>query len=175
MTAIHPTGRREDRDNQPHVVFERTFRAPIEDVWAAVTEPDRLQHWIGTWSGDLESGQVEFRMTAEGEDAPAEPFTIHACEAPRLLDLSTEMPAEEGRPVTFHLVLRLGHSDGVTTLEFAQSVPIAGMAESMGPGWDYYLDRLVVAQTGGQVDAISFDDYYPADAEHYRAVFGSDD
>ena len=26
-----------------------TFRAPIEDVWAAVTEPERLARWIGTW------------------------------------------------------------------------------------------------------------------------------
>ena len=32
-------GRRDDRGGAPHVVIERTFRAPVSDVWAAVTEP----------------------------------------------------------------------------------------------------------------------------------------
>ena len=47
-----PTGRREDRDGTTYVVFERTFRAPIADVWAAVTESDRLGRWIGIWGED---------------------------------------------------------------------------------------------------------------------------
>ena len=50
------TGHREDRDGTPYVVFERTFAAPIADVWAAVTESDRLVRWIGRWTGDPASG-----------------------------------------------------------------------------------------------------------------------
>ena len=54
MTTTHqprPTGRREERRRgRPSLVFERTFRAPIEDVWAAVTESDRLARWIGEWT-----------------------------------------------------------------------------------------------------------------------------
>jgi len=46
------------------------------------------------------------------------------------------------------------------------------LAESVGPGWDYYLDRLVAAETGGDLTAIDFDDYYPAFAAHYRAELG---
>ena len=42
-----PTGRIEQRDGQHVLVQTREFRAPIEDVWAAVTEPDRLARWIG--------------------------------------------------------------------------------------------------------------------------------
>ena len=30
------------------LVVSRTFRAPIEDVWASVTEPDRTARWFGT-------------------------------------------------------------------------------------------------------------------------------
>jgi len=66
------TGRRDDRDGTAYVVFERTFAAPIEDVWAAVTDPERLVRWIGTWSGDPSSGEIAFWMTAEGEDVPEE-------------------------------------------------------------------------------------------------------
>ena len=47
---------------------------------------------------------------------------------------------------------------------------LALMAESVGPGWEFYLDRLVAAETGGDVAAIDFErDYYPAMVEHYRA------
>ncbi len=63
-----PTGRRDRHGDRDYLVLERTFAAPVEDVWAAVTEPERLQRWIGTWTGDPASGQVTFRMTAEGED-----------------------------------------------------------------------------------------------------------
>ena len=47
------TGRREvARRDDATSSSTRTFRAPIEYVWAAVTEPARLARWIGTWTGD---------------------------------------------------------------------------------------------------------------------------
>ena len=46
------------------------------------------------------------------------------------------------------------------------------MAAGVGPGWEYYLDRLVAAETGGDVAAIDFDDYHPAQSDYYRALFG---
>ena len=56
--SVQPTGRLEKRDGTDHLVLERTFEAPIEDVWAAVTEPSRLERWIGTYSGDPATGAV---------------------------------------------------------------------------------------------------------------------
>ncbi len=44
------------------------------------------------------------------------------------------------------MVLDLAEVDGVTTLTFGQSLPDPAWAESVGPGWDYYLDRLVAAE-----------------------------
>src|SRR5688572_19992801 len=40
-TTPAATGRKAVHDGQTYVAFERTFRAPIEDVWAAVTDSDR--------------------------------------------------------------------------------------------------------------------------------------
>ena len=58
----------EKRDDHHVLVQTRTFRAPVEDVWAAVTEPERLARWIGTWTGDPASGSVDFRMLFEGDE-----------------------------------------------------------------------------------------------------------
>ena len=124
-------GRREDRDGLPHVVIERTFRAPVTDVWAAVTEPARLERWIGTWAGDPASGTVQFRMTAEGEDIAAEPMTVHECDPPRRLVLSWMSGATGGR---WHVELDLVEADGVTTLTFAQRVPTPQPGATSAPG-----------------------------------------
>jgi len=163
-----PTARRDTRDGRDHVVYDRTFAAPIEAVWAAVTEPERLERWIGTWTGDPASGSVVFRMTAEGEDVGPENFTIDECDPPRRLALTSPAPGEEA---DWHLVLELSKEGGTTTLTFSQSVPSAEWASSVGPGWEYYLDRLVAAEGGTEVGAIDFDDYYPAQSEHFRRLF----
>ena len=166
------TGRRQLRDGSPYVVMTRDLRAPVEDVWAAVTEPERLARWIGTWTGDPASGMVQFQMLYEGDGVPPEEFHIDECDEPRRLAITT-VSSYEDQVVTWQLELDLVEVDGVTTLTFAQSVPDPAMAHGVGPGWDYYLDRLVAAETGGDPSAIEFDDYYPALADHYKAEFGS--
>jgi len=67
-------------------------------------------------------------------------------------------------------VLSLAESDGLTTLTFSQSVPNAELAAGVGPGWEYYLDRLVAAEAGGDVGVVVWDDY-TGQSEHYRAMF----
>lgn len=165
MTAI-PTGRRSQRGGMDTVEFTRTFRAPIDDVWSAVTEPDRMVRWIGTWTGDPESGHVMFEMTAEGEDVAPGRYDIIACEPPRAYEVTST--DDFG---TWHLRVDLTESAGVTTLVLTQVVHDVTMIENTGPGWDFYLDRLVAAETGGDVATIDFDaDYYPAQREHYVAI-----
>lgn len=171
MSTPSPTGRREERAGRQFVVMERHFDAPIDAVWAAITEPERLARWIGTWTGDPQTGSVDFRMLYEGEGAMVEVFTIDACEPPTRLELTSTAPFDGEAPVEWHLVLDLAETAGVTTLTFAQSVPDPVMAESVGPGWEYYLDRLVAAETGGDAATIDFDDYYPSQSGHYRSEF----
>ena len=168
MTLTTPTGRRELREGTPYLVLERTFRAPIDDVWAAVTEPARLERWIGTWTGDPSSGSVAFRMTAESPDAAEELFRILACEPPRRLVTESTEP---GSDTVWRLELDLIERDGVTTLVFAQRADDAVPVDSVGPGWEYYLDRLVVAHGGGDAATVEWDDYYPSLAEPYAEAF----
>ena len=171
MSTPTPTGRREERAGRQFLVMERRFEAPIDAVWAAITEPERLARWIGTWTGDPASGAVDFRMLFEGEGAAIEVFTIDACRPPTRLELTSTAPFDGVTPVEWHLELDLVERGGVTTLTFAQSVPEPTMAESVGPGWEYYLDRLVAAEVVGDPAAIDFDDYYPSQSGHYRSAF----
>jgi hypothetical protein len=69
----------------------------------------------------------------------------------------------------WQLELDLVEAGGITTLTFTQPDIDPAVADSVGPGWEYYLDRLVAVETGSDVAAVDFDrDYYPAMAEHYR-------
>lgn len=157
-----PTGRVERRDGEHVLVQTRTFRAPIEDVWAAVTEPERLARWVGTWTGDPATGTVSFAMTFEGQEEGDE-MRIRVCEPPHRLHVSTRVGEEWWR-----LELDLTHADGVTTLTFSQPGIAPEQVGDVAPGWDYYLDRLVDAETGADPALRSWDDY-AATGDHYVA------
>jgi uncharacterized protein YndB with AHSA1/START domain len=161
-----PTGKIEVLEGRHVLVQTRQLRASMEDVWAAVTEPDRLARWIGTWEGDPESGSVQFRMLFEG-DHPAETMTIRACEPPRRLHVTSVVGDE-----VWLLDIDLTHADGITTLTLAQPGVTAEQVAGVGPGWDYYLDRLVDVETGADPALRDFErDYYPVTSSHYTAQF----
>ncbi|MCY4727069.1 SRPBCC family protein [Nocardioides sp. STR2] len=173
------TGHREERDGRILLVIERRLRAPVDDVWAACTEPSRMERWIGTWSGDPASGSVSFRMTAEGDDVPAEEMDVLACEPPHRFAVRSREPqpfSEDGSGDTalWEMELELTEADGVTSLRFVQVLAPGAtgieMAASVGPGWDYYLDRLVAAVVGTDVAAVDWEDY-AAGSSHYRERF----
>lgn len=169
MSTPPADGRRETHEVRDSVVLDRTFRAPIDDVWAAITESDRLARWIGSWTGDPASGAVEFRMLFEGDEVAPETFTIHQCEPPRRLVVSSQVSGESR---VWHLALRLAEADGVTTLTCSYSVPEAADVGGAGPGWQYYLDKMVAAETGDDPAAIDFDDCHPRLEAAYVAMFG---
>ncbi|MFV0459885.1 MAG: SRPBCC domain-containing protein [Actinomycetales bacterium] len=165
LTAV-----RENRSGTWYLVWQRSFRASIGEVWAAVTEPQRLQRWIGTWTGDPASGQVLFTMTAEGEDVPPEIHRICECEPPRRLVVETA-----SGPDAWRLELDLVEFDGVTTLTFAQPIDDPELAGQVGPGWEYYLDRLVAAESGADdvalaVAGVVWEFYYPRLSGSFSAL-----
>lgn len=150
-----PTGRA--------VVIERTFKAPIEDVWASITEAERLERWIGHWAGEPGVGNVvRFTMSAE-EGAEPEEVAILACEPPHIFE--ADLTQGDG---AWHVAVRLEESDGVTTLLFSQSIAAGEESQGMGPGWEYYLDRLVADRADAPMP--EWADYYPHQQPHYEAA-----
>ena len=153
-----PTGRLSGHD----LVLTRTFRAPLDDVWASLTEPERTARWYGPWTGDAAPGNtIKVQMIHE-EGEPWMDMTIDACEPPRRLGLSS---------VTDHgswlLEMELTERAGVTELRFTQHLTGTEGVGELGPGWEFYLDALVNSREGRP--APSFDDYYPSMKEHFDA------
>lgn len=175
--TIAATGRREIRDGRPCLVLTRRFAAPVDAVWEAVTDPHRMERWIGTWTGDPASGEISFRMTAEGEDVPAEVHVIEECDPPHRFVVRTKDPAPSEPDGTGSMVWRMSVDVHPTAegaeLTFVQDLvgADAAVAESIGPGWEYYLDRLAAFCADADVTAIDFDDYYPSQCARYRQLF----
>ncbi len=159
--SIDATGHIARTDSGHDIVIERTFRAPIGDVWRSIVEPERMNRWIGTWSGEAGPGKrVTFIMTAEDSAEPEE-VLIHECEAPRLLDVEAHQGEDSWR-----MRVELSEADDVTTLVFRPAVDLAEDISSYGVGWEYYLDRLVAVHE--DTPFASWDDYYPAQLDHWR-------
>lgn len=160
MTATTPLGEVLRDADGVSLRFRRSFATDVDDLWSAITDPDRCTRWLGTWSGDPASGTVDFTMTAEDGAGP-EPVTIETCEPPRRLAL-TFTTADGPWPLEVTLTER----DGSTELVFIHHLVEPYDASSVGPGWQYYLDRLEATLTGDPLSQ-DFADYHPALADSY--------
>jgi uncharacterized protein YndB with AHSA1/START domain len=133
LTAVHRdvVERETGGEKGIGVVLRREYDAPIEDVWDAVTDPDRLRRWFLPVSGDLRvGGTFQLEGNAGGE--------VLRCEPPRLLRVSWGGPTS-----LVDLRLSAGAAGG-TSVELEHTVPldIAGSGAGglyVGPGWDLTL------------------------------------
>jgi uncharacterized protein YndB with AHSA1/START domain len=157
---VHPTPFGAD------LVITRSFRASLEDVWESVTNSESTARWIGPWRGEAGPGKtIQLQMSFE-EGAPSSNVHIVACEPPHRLELA--MKDEVG---DWRLELQLTAAGDTTELEFVQHLTDPKLAGDTGPGWEYYLDRLVAARN--RTELPSFDDYYPAQRAYYLAAAGA--
>lgn len=122
-------------------VSTRTFDTTVEDLWDAITKPERIARWFGTVQGQLErGGRFQIVGNAEG--------TIERCDAPEALDLTWEF----GGTMSWVRV-RVGSEGGrarLTIEHFSHPVeegPGAEFFATYGPaaggvGWDLGLEGL---------------------------------
>lgn len=159
MSATSARGRVVRDDDGARLELVGAYAHPVGEVWAALTEPDRLARWIGTVTGDPATGAVELVMTEEG--AAGERVAVVACEPPHRLVV--DMGSPDG-PWRLSLVLTARGSATELVLEQRLAEPYD--ATGIGPGWQYYLDRL-----GDALDhrppTTAWADYHPALAAAY--------
>ncbi len=160
MTVTTPLGQVLRDGGGMRLECVRAYDDPIDRVWSALTEPDRVARWFGTWTGDPSTGTIELLM-AEDESSTPQTVTILQCQPPTRL--SVDLPSPDG---SWRLSVSLRAQDGETTLLFTQRLAEPYDASSIGPGWHYYLDRLGAVVAGVTVPD-RWDDYYPSLQDAY--------
>jgi uncharacterized protein YndB with AHSA1/START domain len=119
------------------LVIRRHYKADREDVWDAITTPERLVRWFLPISGDLRvGGRYQLEGNAGGE--------IVRCDRPAEIGLTWEM----GGGVT-EVVVRLEEEGESTILTLSHS-PVPGelipnasaTAWGLGAGWEMGLAAL---------------------------------
>ena len=105
------------------------------------------------------------RATLQFEEGkPETDMTIDACEPPRHVAVSSHDVYG-----TWRLEATLAERDGVTELTFVQHLDDGVGLGEVGPGWEYYLDRLVFSREESTSEP-SFDDYYPSQKAYYEQL-----
>jgi uncharacterized protein YndB with AHSA1/START domain len=156
-----PTGQVIPTATGRDLVLERILPGSIDDAWASITESDRLARWFCTWTGQPRVGAtLELTLVAEEGDAISQ-AEILACEPPTHLAVSTH---DQGGTWLLEVTLSPIDSDH-THLRFVHHLDKEANSEEVGPGWEYYLDRLVAAMNSSPMP--DFDDYWPSLASAY--------
>ena len=152
----------EDGAARGRLVLERTFRAPIADVWASLTEPERFARWYGPMEGEPGPGRTITVTMAPEDEIVALPVTIIECDPPISFVVDLGDPA---RPWRISVVL--GEADGITTMTFVQTLSDEVDTTEVGPGWEFYADRMTAALEGGEMPDWDGDSYQDTLGPHY--------
>ncbi|MDC3959989.1 SRPBCC family protein [Polyangium jinanense] len=119
------------------VKLRRSYDAEIEDVWDAITNPERIRRWFLPLEGELRlGGHYQLKGNAGGK--------ILRCDPPRLLEVTWSMGPKDDESSKVEVRLSVGEGDQtILELEHAAIVP-PGMWSEYGPGavgvgWDLTL------------------------------------
>jgi uncharacterized protein YndB with AHSA1/START domain len=134
-------------DEVRKVLLRRHYEAPVDDVWDACTNADRINRWFLPVTGDLRpGGRYQLQGNAGGE--------ILRCEPPSLLRLTWGM----GEGPFSEVEVRLSAAGAATELELEHVAAVdPGMWDQYGPGavgvgWDLGLFGLGLHLAGGSID-----------------------
>ncbi len=141
------------------LLLRRSYDAPIEDVWSACTDADRIGRWLAPVDGDLRlGGKFQLEGNAGGE--------ILRCEEPHLIKVTWALG--EGMPTEVEVRLARGEAGG-TLLELEHASPaeiIDELVRTYGPGgtigigggWDLTLLGLDLFLHGAKFDSATWED-----------------
>jgi uncharacterized protein YndB with AHSA1/START domain len=123
MAELERVQRSVGEDGDTKVVeLRRTYPAPAQDVWDAVTNPERIPRWFLPISGDLRlGGRFQLEGNAGGE--------IRECEPPRRLLVTWEIGGQSSI-----VSVDLAPSGNGTELSLRHAVPEDDHWAKFGPG-----------------------------------------
>ena len=134
------------------VRIEDCFQAPPDDVWTAITEPERLARWYGEVEGELrEGGDFSLYIEADGWRGSGH---VDACEPRRRLVVTTRESDEsfetgDGAPPFDEVIEAALTADGNSTVLVIEvrGLPIDKI-EYYGAGWQIHTENLAAHLAG---------------------------
>ena len=131
-------------DGKLVVRMEDQFGTTIDDLWSAITDPERLANWVARVSGDLRpGGAIEATFTSGWEG----PGRIDVCKAPHRL-LVTMSPGAPDQTVIEATLTAMGTSTLLVVEE--RGIPIDDAA-GHGAGWQVHIEDLGTHLAGREV------------------------
>ena len=134
------------------ISLTRTYDAPVEDVWDACTNPERIPRWFLPVSGDLRPGGRFRSVGAESGEPMVDGEVLEVEPGRRLVQTwrflyDPELKAEGFTRVTYELEEAEGGLTKLTATHDLEGAPKT--AEHVAGGWSYILSGLkTLLETG---------------------------
>lgn len=148
MTSPHPGGSTvlgtlRAGDGTGVVRLEDRFDTDATELWSALTDPARLEQWLGEVEGDLrQGGEFRAHFFASGWEGTCR---VEVCEAPHHLRLRTSSPDQPDG--AFDMTLT-GDGDHTVLVVEDRGVPLDQIA-AYGAGDQIHLEDLRAYLAGG--------------------------
>lgn len=127
-------------DGKGTVRMEDRFATDVDDLWSALTEPDRLARWIGVVEGELRvGGEFRARFTSSWDGTGR----IDVCERPRRLVVSLR----DGEVATI-VEAKLTPDGEYTRLVIEERGFPLDVVAAHGAGWQAHVEDLAAHLAG---------------------------
>src|SRR3954447_8143511 len=141
------------------VRIEDRFDTDLDDVWSALTEPERLARWYGKIEGELRvGGAFRARLHASGWEGTGR---VEECEPPRRLLIVSKEPDEPNEDSTE--VTLTGDGDQTVLVVEQRGLPL-DLLWAYGAGLQIHVEDLAAHIAGRERDITEtrFDELKPA-------------
>jgi uncharacterized protein YndB with AHSA1/START domain len=130
-------------DGTGAITMEDFYDTDVDDLWSALTDPDRLARWLATVEGDLRVGgaiNARFTSTYTG------PGRVDVCEAPRRLRVTFE-PGTGDETVMEANLAPVG--DRTRLIIEERGLPLEDLP-GHGAGWQAHVEDLATYLSGSE-------------------------
>jgi len=149
-------------DGEGVVRMEDRLDTGIDDLWGALTDPDRLAHWFGEVEGELSpGGEFRVRIALAG----ARTGKVEACEPPQRLLLTMRDPdSQPGQPEQTVIEAHLIAEGAQTTLVWEELGMPVDLLPAYGAGIQIHVEHLADYISGRELRNVEvrWNELFPA-------------
>src|SRR6478672_4959289 len=149
-------------DGEGVVRMEDRLDTGIDDLWGALTGPDRLAHWFGEVEGELsQGGEFRVRSGLVGERRGQ----VEACEPPQRLLLTMRDPAPQpGQPGQTVIEAQLIAEGAQTRLVWEERAIPVNLLPAYGAGIQIHVEHLADYISGRELRNVEtrWNELFPA-------------